>query len=147
MPFDFVPLEEFFRVLYGHRSFCAGLGRVMLAAGRLETNLRAYLKLKEVTGVRTNSTLGSLVRQLKVNDLLTRNGEMHFDDLTLKRNYLAHSPYRLFSEEIEQTLLPSHELVMEDVSLFEERVNALAEDFMFFANLVSEASIAKPRLL
>ena len=147
MNFEFVPSEEFYKILYRNSDFCEGIGKVMLSAGRLETTLRAYLKARNIKGIQAKSTLGTLVRKLKQNNLLSRNGEMHFDDLALKRNYLAHSLYDLFSAEISESILPRSELTEMDTDIFVDRVHMLAEDFLAFAELVSKVDLNKDQLL
>lgn len=146
MPFDLIEPDEFFRQLNDDKDFCCGLGKVMLAAGMLETNLRHYLSARSIKYERT-AALGSLVTKLKNSGLLTENGEYHFDDITKKRNYLAHNLYGLFSKELEETVLPREQLVSIDVSIFVERVETLAADFVFFSNLVANADPSKTKLL
>jgi len=65
MKFDFVPPEQFFDLLYNETEFCDGVGKVMLSASKLETNLRKYLKAKHIT-FRSKSTLGNLVTKLGI---------------------------------------------------------------------------------
>jgi len=139
MGFEFVPSEQFFEHLYSDPEFCAGLGRVMLAAGSLETAVRACLTSRGVSGVSPRASLGTLTRALKKAGLLSGNGERHFDDLVLKRNYLAHNLFGLFSRELEETILERDNLIKEDVHVFRERVENLAQDFMHFAGIVSIA--------
>jgi hypothetical protein len=136
MPYDFVSPAEFFRLLYNESEFCDAVGKIMLAAGMLETNLRIYLRARDVEGVRANSTLGRMVTLLKKHQFLSRNGEMHFDDLVMKRNYLAHSLYDLFSSVIDETILPRNELVEMDVQIFAGRAQELAKEFFHFSKLV-----------
>jgi hypothetical protein len=119
----------------------------MLAAAMLETNLRLHLRARSVPKVRGNATLGNLVSLLKTNQLLSRNGEMHFDDLAAKRNYLAHSLYDLFANVIEETILPRTQLVEQDVVLFTDKAEQLAEDFFHFSTLVAKADPKKEILL
>ena len=118
----------------------------MLAAGMLQTNLRSYLKAKNIKGIREKTTLGILVKQLKRNNLLSRNGEIHFDDLTLKQNYLAHNLYGLFSKDIDETIIPAKKLVEMDVLLFREKAWALAHDFEWFSRFVAETDLKKAQL-
>jgi hypothetical protein len=42
MNFDFVVPDKFFELLYDYVEFCDGVGKVMLSASKLETNLRKY---------------------------------------------------------------------------------------------------------
>jgi len=147
MKFEFVTAEKFFNLLYKDKDFCSGLGMVMLSAGMLETNLRHYMKTRKINGIRNNSTLGRMVVILKEQNILSRNGVTHFDDLVLKRNYLAHSLYDLFSKEIKESILPRSELVEMDVEIFSERVNTTAEDFLHFSNIVKNANTNEKLLL
>lgn len=147
MAFSFVLPQEFFDHLYQEKEFCEEIGRVILSASRLETNLRRYLKAKGVKNVRSKSTLGVLVEKLKENKMLSSNGCMHFDDLVLKRNYLAHNLYDLFTAEIEETILPRTELTKSDVHMFVERAHVLADDFLYFAQFVTKADTQKKYLL
>lgn len=119
----------------------------MLAAGMLETNLRRYLEGRGLKEVSRRRTLGSIVKLMKDNQLLSRNGTIHFNDLTLKRNYLAHSLYDLFSEQIEENILPSSELVEIDIDMFREKANILAEDFFHFSTLVGSADPSEDILI
>jgi hypothetical protein len=146
MTFDFVPPEQFFELLYNDVEFCDGVGKVMLSASKLETNLRKYLKAKNIK-CGPKSTLGNLVSKLIENSLLTKNGQMHFSDLALKRNYLAHSLYDLFTEEIEETILERDELTALDNDIFIYRARVLAKDFLHFANIVAKADTTANKLL
>lgn len=146
MTFDFVPPEHFFDLLYNDVEFCDSVGKVMLSASKLETNLRKYLQARHIT-FRPKSTLGSLVDKLKKNNLLSKNGQIHFDDLVLKRNYLAHSLYDLFTKEIEETILEREELTALDTDVFISRAQDLAETFFHFAKIVSKADASADKLL
>jgi hypothetical protein len=61
---------------------------------------------------------------------------MAFADLNLKRNYLAHRLYDLFSGTIEETILPRTGLIEGDVALFSEKAEGLAEELSDFAGIV-----------
>src|SRR5215471_6287443 len=101
---------EFFSKLYEDKAFCTGLGRVVLAAGRLESMLREYLSLNGVTIKEREATLGNITSIMKQQNLLTQNGVIHFAQLTQQRNYLTHRLFDLFAEKIEETLLPRTDL-------------------------------------
>lgn len=146
MPFDFIEPQEFFRQLYNDRDFCCGLGKLMLASGALETNLRLYLDARSIKYGQA-STLGSLIKKLKDADLLTENGQTHFEDIARKRNYLTHNLYGLFSKELDETLLPREMLVSIDASIYVQRVEELVEDFLFFSSLVAKAGPSSEKLL
>ena len=146
MTFDFVPPEQFFDLLYNDAEFCEGVGKVVLSASKLETNIRKYLKAKHIT-IKSKATLGNLVTKLTENNLLSKNGQMYFSDLALIRNYLAHSLYDLFTKEIEETVLERDELTAMDTDVFIYRARVLADDFLHFAEKVSKADITSDKLL
>ena len=146
MAFDHVAPTEFFRLLSSDKEFCCGLGKVMLAAGMLETNLRNYLNSRSIKCAQT-ATLGTLVRKLIDAKLLTENGKFHFDDITKKRNYLAHNLYGLFSQELEESILPRERLDSIDASVFVDKVETLAEDLLFFSHLVASANPSQEKLI
>jgi hypothetical protein len=118
MAFVFLSPEDFFERLYEDVDFCDQLGKAVLAAGILESELRNYLKARGISGVSEKLTLGQAVGLLKDNDLLTLNGKLRLEDVVRKRNYLTHNLYALFSSEIEETLLPRNELTAMDVDIF-----------------------------
>lgn len=118
----------------------------MLSASILETNLRKYLKAKHIS-TSSKSTLGHLVTKLTENNLLSKNGKIHFNDLAIKRNYLAHSLYDLFTKEIEETILERDELIAEDTDIFIYRARQLAKDFLFFAEIVAKADAKANKLV
>ena len=147
MSFKFIPPDKFFDLLAKDVKFCDGLGKAMLFASQLETNLRAYLKKQGIKGIRKKSTLGELVKHLKKNDLLSLNGTIHFDQLVMQRNCLTHNLYGLFSGETEETLLPGKNLVEMDLDIFSERAQKLSGNFLTFTNIVKEATEKNKKLL
>jgi hypothetical protein len=60
MGFEFVPSDEFYEILYKNLEFCEGGGKVMLSAGRLESNLRSYLKAKRIKWSRCKIDAGRI---------------------------------------------------------------------------------------
>jgi hypothetical protein len=146
MKIDFVSTEQFFDLLYDDVEFCNGLGKVMLSASKLETNIRKHLKSKNIA-FKSKSTLGNLVSTLIENNLLSNNGQIVLKELALKRNYLAHSLYDLFTKEIEETILERDELTADDTDIFIYRAHQLAEDFIHIANVISKANINTKKLL
>lgn len=54
------------------QDFCRALGRVTLAAARLESGIRVYLSLKNIT-YRPNATLGELTTKLEHASLVSPN--------------------------------------------------------------------------
>lgn len=69
------------------------------------------------------------------------------DDLAVKRNYLAHSLYDLFTKEIEETILERDELTEGDTDIFIYRARQLADEFLHFAKIVSDANTNSDKLL
>lgn len=72
---------------------------------------------------------------------------MHFNDLALKRNYLAHSLYDLFTKEIEEIPLERDKLTKLDTDIFIYRAHQLEDDFLYFAEIVSKADTNASKLL
>ena len=147
MNFEIIQKEDFYNILFRDNDFCKNLGKVMLAASMLESNLRSFLKNRNVDKVGEKATLGKLVLLLKKHKLLSKNGQIHFDDLTLKRNYLAHNLFDLFCNNLEETILPSEKLVGLDVEIFQENTNLLIEDLLYFSEIVSDAKSKDIELL
>lgn len=139
MAFDIVKSREFFQLLYEDEQFCSSVGRVMLAASVLEAKLRDYLGQKGLMKVNSRETLGQLVSSMKEKGFLSEKIDYHFEDLVLKRNYLAHSIYDLFYERIEETILQRTELVAEDTDYFAQRAHQTAEELLFFAGIVEKS--------
>ena len=130
----------FFEHLYEDHEFCAGLGKAVLAAGEFESALRAYLESSAVDDVDKKATLGRLLALLKRHGLVGPNHQVHIAQLTHQRNYLVHSLFDLYSDRIEESLLP-RDVVPEDVDMFRERANVLAHDLRFFTQQVQKRRI------
>ena len=88
---------EFFESLSADRDFCESLGRMTLAAGRFESNLRQFLILSGVSVRENDATLGPLISKLEKNGVISDNGVRVLRGLKNQRNYLAHSLFGLFS--------------------------------------------------
>ncbi len=61
--------------LCADREFCEALGRMTLAASRLESDLRAFLALNGVILSPVQATFGTLITKLRQRELLSENGE------------------------------------------------------------------------
>jgi len=120
---------KFFERLYRDKEFCDALGRMTLAAGRFESNLRAFLNINGVIVHEKDANLGSLISKLIKNNFLSDNGYQILRQLKLQRNYLTHSLFDLFSERIDETILPRSDLVPMDVITFTEKVIQLEQNF------------------
>lgn len=129
---------EFFERLYADPEFCAQLGQVTLAAGRFESNLRAYLMLHGVKVSERGATFGKLIKKLKDSDLLSENGVQVLRGLKDQRNHLTHSLFDLFSARVDETLLPRTDLVPMDVTLFTEKAWELEQNLSGLDRIVEK---------
>jgi hypothetical protein len=102
---------EFFDRLYADQEFCGAMGRMTLASGRFESDLRAFLIQSGVHVPEGAATLGSLISKLKSHNLLSERGVQVLRSLKRQRNYLTHSLFDLFSARINETVLPRTALV------------------------------------
>lgn len=126
--------KEFFDLLCGDTEFCAELGRAMLAAGRLESELKQFLSANNVNKTE-KATLGQLTKLLEHHGLL-KQMQPHLDMLSRQRNYLVHSMHALFAELIEETILPRSDLLDSDVDLFTQRAWQLTDNLNALASIV-----------
>lgn len=111
----------------------------MLSASKLETLLKKFLRLHGEDIPEKRATLGNLITHLKKHNLLTNNGELHFGQANIQRNYLIHNLYGSFTNEIEKTLLPIEDLVEMDIELYVERANETAGNFEIYSEIVDRA--------
>ena len=130
---------EFYDLLEGNDEFCCVLGKIMLVASKLEILLKQYLRLHVSEVSEKRATLGNLIKILKDNGHLTRNGEIHFSQANMQRNYLIHNLYGSFVNEIEQALLPVENLVDMDIEVYIEKALQTVENFHSYTDLVSRA--------
>ena len=129
---------EFFGQLHSSSEFCETLGRMTLAAGRFESDLRAYLRLRGVS-VSDDATLGPLISQLQKHGMLSENGVQVLRLLKRQRNYLTHSLFDLLSYRINETMLPREGLVPEDASAYAEKAWELDQNLAGVTRLVEDA--------
>lgn len=126
--------KDFFNLLYSDSEFTAQLGRTMLAASKFETELKLYL-IANALSLKKRLTLGGLLVLLKNHNLLPKI-HPHIEMFLKQRNYLTHNLYALLSGTIEETLLPSMNLVAMDVHLYTEKASQLESDLIGFADIV-----------
>ena len=129
---------EFFEMLYADKEFCAALGRMTLAAGRFESNLRAFLGLNGVTVSPNEANLGLLISRLEKHGLLSENGVQVLRGPKVQRNYLTHNLFDLFSGRIDETVVPRTDLVPEDVTTFTDMAWELEQNFTGLSSIVEE---------
>ncbi|MFT6405942.1 MAG: hypothetical protein ACJAVI_004666 [Candidatus Azotimanducaceae bacterium] len=130
---------EFYEILSKDDAFCKALGQVMLAASKLEIELKQYLRLQGSEIPEKKVTLGNLIGILERNDHLTRNGEIHLKSINAQRNYLIHNLYGSFVGEIEAQMLPVNDLVHEDVEVYTEKTKLTAYNFGVYSRIVCKA--------
>ena len=118
--------------------FCQALGRMTLAASRLESDMRAFLALHQLPAS-SRATFGQLITQLRQNNLVSDNGQAVLRGLRTQRDYLTHSLHDLFAARIGESLMLREEL--EDRGLLAERAWVLEQ------NLNGLAEIAEHRIV
>ena len=106
---------DFFNLLMESDEFNQELGKLTLAAGRLEAELIQLYHRKGVNENLSRFTLGKLIQYGKKNNLLERNLTSALKTTSKQRNYLTHNIYALFSELIDETMLPKNDLLDTDV--------------------------------
>lgn len=129
---------EFYTQLSENDDFCRALGKVMLAASKLEIELKQYLRLHGTEVSERQATLGNLINLLQKNGHLTKNGESHFREANLQRNYLVHNLYVSFVGEIRDWLLPTDKLIPEDVEVYIEKTEITAYNFSAYSKTVCD---------
>jgi len=125
----------FYKELAKDQEFCKELGRAVLAAGRLESELiRCFSKLN-INDPMRQATLGKLINIARNNDIL---GKMipALEVLKNQRNYLTHNIYALFSGLVEETILQKDGLLDSDIDVFSERAWQLADNLNGLADAV-----------
>lgn len=129
---------EFFALLCADDDFCAQLGRAMLAAGRLETALKRYLKTRRPELKLEHANLGALLQLLQKKHTLLVKMQPALEVLKSQRNYLVHSIHALLSDWIEETILERSDLLDSDISTYCERAWQLTEDLNGLADIVEK---------
>jgi len=129
---------DFFKRLYADPEFCQALGRMTLAAGRFESNLRAFLILNGVDVPEKEATFGSLIAKLKRLGHLSENGLEVLSTLKRQRNYFTHSVYDLFAERIPETILPRTDLIRLDIYAYLNYAEQLEENLSGLSEIVEK---------
>ena len=133
------PLEgvEFFHQLYSHGDFCMHLGKVMLSASRLESELIRYLSAHDVKEKTQRANLGILIRIAKDNDLLEKMISV-LKEVKDQRNYLSHNLHTLFTNLIDESVLPRSELLDSDIDVFTDHTLQLEENLRGLADIMAK---------
>ena len=128
--------EDFYVELSRDEEFCQELGRAMLAAGRLESEITRYLTNAGVPEDLRKANLGKLIRAAKKHEVLSQLVPA-LEMLNDQRNYLAHNIHALFHGLIEETILERTGLLDSDTHTFMERAWQLAENLNGLAEIVA----------
>ena len=129
---------EFYKLLHESEQFTSELGKVTLASGKLETELKFLFIENQISGDYSKATLGKLIEVAEKNNLFDKNWITALRQISKQRNYITHNIYALFSDLIEETILEKTDLLDLDVSLYISRVWHLNQDLDGLANLIRE---------
>jgi hypothetical protein len=127
---------EFYALLYADDNFCKELGRAVLAAGRLESELKRYISNNAPEEDTKRATLGRLIKFAREHQLLLKMLPA-LEMLRDQRNYLAHNIHALFSGLIEETILEATGLLDSDVDVFTDRARQLQENLNGLADIMA----------
>lgn len=127
----------FYNLLYESNDFNEELGKVTLAAGRLEAEILRYYMRNGVKDNISRFTLGQLITIGKKKNLLDKNLASALEQICMQRNYLTHNIYALFIELIDETILERNNLLDTDVLTYVERAWQLKTNMIDLANLMS----------
>jgi len=127
---------DFYSLLCQDDDFCKELGRVVLAAGRLESGLRQLVINSGLNKNISRFTLGQLITLVKERNLLPASELPAFEILTIQRNCLTHNIHALLSGLIEETILEGSNLLDSDVDVFTERAWQLTDNLNGLAEVL-----------
>jgi hypothetical protein len=129
---------EFYNLLFESDRFTAELGKVTLAAGKLEAVLILFLKNNGLTENLQKATLGGLITKVNKQNILEKKLIYGLEMVCEQRNYLTHNIYALFIDLLDETILEKNNLIDSDVILYIERAWQLAENLNHYAELINE---------
>ena len=113
------------------------LGKVMLSASRLESELIKYLSQNEVKEKVHRANLGVLIRIAEKNSLLVKMIPV-LKEIKDQRNYLSHNLHALFVGLIEETVLPRSDLLDSDIDVFTDKAWQLDENLRGLSDIVAK---------
>jgi len=128
---------EFYKLLYENGEFCRELGKAILAAGRLETELTRYLHSNQVKENTKKASLGQLIAMAEKYEI-PKNLASVLKEIKEQRNYFAHKIFALFAGTVEETILPRSELLDSDVESYINYVWTLQSNLNGLADIVAE---------
>ena len=127
--------EDFYNLLFESDSFTSELGKVSLAAGKLEAELITFLKNNNVSENVEKATLGKLIKICKDKKLSDKNLIAWLEIVLKQRNYLTHNIYALFINLIEETLLPKN-IIDTDILTFTDKAFKLRVNLSDLAEMI-----------
>lgn len=127
----------FFQILTESDEFCAELGRVVLAAGRLENALVRVFERDDPNRDFSKATLGQLKDYAKQHESL-RDIVGSLGMVSDHRNYLTHNIHALLSFRIDETILERSDLLDSDVWTYTERAWTLKNNLNALAEIVEK---------
>lgn len=127
---------EFYNLLFDSPDFNIELGKVTLAAGRIEAELILFFKRNGVTERLDQLTLGTLIKVGKRHNLFDKNLVIVLEELCRQRNYLTHNIYALFIDLVDESILEKHNLIDTDVITYCERARQLQENLVNMADII-----------
>lgn len=135
--------KTFYKFLSADDEFCRHLGRAVLAAGRLETQLKLYLRAHSIQADTERATLGQLLGLLEQHALLKKM-QPHIDLLKRQRNFLTHNVHAVLSGLKEDALIGDEvkDLLDSDVDMYGERAWQLAENLNSLADILEKENSA-----
>ena len=119
---------DFYNLLFESEEFTAELGKVSLAAGKLEAELILFLKKNGVIENLQKATLGSLIYKAKEKNLFDKNIVACLEMVCRQRNYITHNIYALFIDLLDETILEKNNLIDTDLITYIERAWQLKEN-------------------
>ena len=129
---------DFFNQLMESEEFNKELGMLTLAAGRLEAELMHFFKRNEISKDLSRFTLGKLIQFGKTNGLLDKNLASALDWTCKQRNYITHNIYALFTEMIDETMLPKNNLIDTDVLTYTDKAWETKKNLIDLADLINK---------
>lgn len=151
--------EVFFNKLYKDEEFCMQLGKVMLSASKLETQLIKLIEnnKSDIKGKYYTYTMGRLIIEIKKAKLLPKNTIEALISLSIQRNYLTHSIFIILSDIVEDSKLieninadnyikknifeqvseEKEEFLDSDTQVYIERASKLSNELNSIADIVS----------
>ena len=128
----------FYNLLMESDEFNKELGKLTLAAGRLEAELIHLYKRKGVNEDLSRFTLGRLIQYGNRNNLIEFNLASALKTTCTQRNYITHNIYALFSNLEDETMLPKDDLIDTDVLVYIEKVWETRKNLIILADLLCE---------